>query len=313
MSPKGRWGKKDSKAETKVAQVLPVRRTDLELQDAVCVQIENYYTIEECERYMEVLQNGLDWKKQDITVSKLDGRLIEGIEPRLTLFMADRGVRYEYSGRDNEGVEWHPAILEIKEKAERALVECGLPRIAFNSVQLNRYDGPRHSLGMHADNEPDLVRGAPIASVTFGASREFRIMRRDDESKNWVLNLADGCFLLMGGDMQTHYLHGVPPGGEKSVRINLTFRLCHPRDEARTEALAEAKLAKGEAIEKGSSWRGASGYRKGRGKSSEPGEGVNGVKGQDARADGIHGKGRGKVTDSRQGSQPERSDREDAW
>eukprot|EP00427_Karlodinium_veneficum_P046102 CAMPEP_0169303616 /NCGR_PEP_ID=MMETSP1016-20121227/69452_1 /TAXON_ID=342587 /ORGANISM="Karlodinium micrum, Strain CCMP2283" /LENGTH=331 /DNA_ID=CAMNT_0009396453 /DNA_START=15 /DNA_END=1011 /DNA_ORIENTATION=- len=243
MSPKGRWGKKDSKAETKVAQVLPVRRTDLELQDAVCVQIENYYTIEECERYMEVLQNGLDWKKQDITVSKLDGRLIEGIEPRLTLFMADRGIRYEYSGRDNEGVEWHPAILEIKEKAERALVECGLPRVVFNSVQLNRYDGPRHSLGMHADNEPDLVRGAPIASVTFGASREFKIMRRDDESKNWVLNLADGCFLLMGGDMQTYYLHGVPPGGEKSVRINLTFRLCHPRDEAR-KALAEAKLQK---------------------------------------------------------------------
>lgn len=303
MAPKGRWGKKESKPESKAAPVLPVRRTDHELADAVCVQIENYYTIEECDRYKEALLNSLDWKKQEITVSKLDGRLIEGIEPRLTLFMSDPGIRYEYSGRDNEGAEWHPAVLEIKEKAERAVVDCGLPRANFNSVQLNRYDGPRHSLGMHADNEPDLVRGAPIASVTFGASREFRIMRRDDESKNWMLNLADGCFLLMAGDMQTHYLHGVPPGGEHSVRINLTFRVCHPRDEARTEAIAASIAAKGEAAEKGSTWRGSSGYGKGKGKASESN--------QDNR--GERSTGKGKAFNSTQDPQRGKSDEQDAW
>merc|ERR1711988_1900237 len=65
--------------------------------------------------------------------------------------------------------------------------------------------------------------------VSFGATREFRIMRRDDESQKWSLNLADGCFLVMAGEMQRHYLHGVPAGGENSLRFNITFRCCHPR------------------------------------------------------------------------------------
>ena len=33
---------------------------------------------------------------------------------------------------------------------------------------LNRYDGANHSMGMHADNEPDLQKGAPIGSCSFG-------------------------------------------------------------------------------------------------------------------------------------------------
>jgi alkylated DNA repair dioxygenase AlkB len=304
MAPKSRWGKKESKVENKAPPVLPVRRTDLPLEDAVCVQIENCYTIEECQRYMEVLQHELDWKKQGITVPTLDGKLIERKEPRLTLFMSDPGIRYEYSGRDNAGVEWHQAVLEIKEKAERAVVECGLPRTIFNSVQLNRYDGPRHSLGMHADNEPDLVSGAPIASVSFGASRDFRLMRRDDESKNWVLTLADCCFLLMGGDMQTHYLHGVPPGGDHGVRINLTFRVCHPREAGRTEAIAGAIAANVEASGKGNFSRGASSYGKGRGKVSEVS--------QHTRDGSRSGKGKVKASDFRRDAQDESSDKQDA-
>merc|ERR1712023_141485 len=82
----------------------------------------------------------------------------------------------------------------------------------------------------------DLVRDAPIASVSFGCAREFRILRKghtDDSALD--VDLRDGSFLLMGGEMQKHYLHGIPMGGEKGqkgVRINLTFRICHPRRNA---------------------------------------------------------------------------------
>eukprot|EP00971_Amphidinium_carterae_P022904 451881-Amphidinium_carterae.1 len=40
--------------------------------------------------------------------------------------MSDPGLSYAYSGRDNVGVEWHAAVLEIKAKAEKAVAECGL-------------------------------------------------------------------------------------------------------------------------------------------------------------------------------------------
>lgn len=182
-----------------------------------------------------MLQTELDWRKQQIAVGKRD-RDPEAIvaEPRLTLFMSDPGICYEYSGRENVGEGWHPVVLEIKQKAERSLQELGQPPVVFNSAQLNRYNGPRHTLGMHADDEPDLLKGAPIVSVSFGCTREFRIQRRDSGEAH-TLELPDGSLLLMGGAMQSHYLHGVPPGGQTGLRFNLTFRVCVPR-AARTSA-----------------------------------------------------------------------------
>eukprot|EP00928_Gymnodinium_smaydae_P040296 TRINITY_DN27345_c0_g2_i1.p2 TRINITY_DN27345_c0_g2~~TRINITY_DN27345_c0_g2_i1.p2 ORF type:complete len:342 (+),score=75.12 TRINITY_DN27345_c0_g2_i1:54-1028(+) len=233
MAPKGRFAlKKDRKAEPEAPReaVLPTRQRRLDLPDAVCVHVENFFTIAECERYMQVLQNEIDWKKQQVAVGRRDGDP-EAIvaEPRLTLFMSDPGICYEYSGRENVGEGWHAAILEIKEKAERGLVECGQQPVVFNSVQLNRYNGPRHALGMHADDEPDLQRGAPILSVSFGCTREFKIERRDQPSLTQSVDLADGSLLVMGGTMQQHYVHGVPPGGQTGLRFNLTFRVCIPR------------------------------------------------------------------------------------
>lgn len=241
---KSRWGKKKDSSQPQASPVLPKRRIPYEIPDAICMNVENYYIVAECERYLEVLKNELDWKKQRVEVGNIHGDRANVAEPRLTLFMSDPGIFYEYSGRENEGVEWHPAILEIKEKAERAIVEeCGLPPVVFNAVQLNRYEGPRHALGFHADNEPDLAKGEPIASVSFGATRDFVILDREDpENRRWVVPLRDGAFFVMGGNMQSRYLHGVPAGGEGGLRINLTFRVVIPRERGRGPA-AQSRAA----------------------------------------------------------------------
>eukprot|EP00929_Paragymnodinium_shiwhaense_P114997 TRINITY_DN83573_c0_g1_i1.p1 TRINITY_DN83573_c0_g1~~TRINITY_DN83573_c0_g1_i1.p1 ORF type:complete len:314 (-),score=52.04 TRINITY_DN83573_c0_g1_i1:91-1032(-) len=247
MAPKGRWGRKDKDgnrvepAEAKPAALpsLPVRKHDFELRDAVCVLIENFFDIGECQKYLNVLMNEVDWKRQDVTLEHIAGANKTVAEPRRTIFMSDPGICYWYSGRDNVGAEWHPTVFEIKTRAERALVEeCGMPPVVFNSVHLNRYDHPRHSLGMHADNEPDLVRDAPIVSISFGCARDFCILRRGNHADSALnVSLRDGSFLLMGGEMQQHYLHGIPVGGEKGqkgTRVNLTFRVCHRRRDGAT-------------------------------------------------------------------------------
>jgi len=234
MPPKGRFALKKNREKQEDAQpkerVLPRRQHIVDLPDALCILVENYFTIAECERFTAILQNEIDWRRQQVAVRPRDGDP-EAIvaEPRLTLFMSDPGICYEYSGRENIGEGWNPVILEIKEKAEQGLLECGQPAATFNSVQLNRYNGPRHTLGMHADDEPDLLKGAPIVSVSFGCTREFRIQRKDGKGQPMTLELADGSLLLMGGAMQSHYLHGVPPGGQTGLRFNLTFRMCVPR------------------------------------------------------------------------------------
>lgn len=258
MAPKGRWSRKDKKDDPpapKGPPVLPVRRTDLDMPDAICVHIENLFTIAECERYAQVLQTEIDWKKQEVTLNRIPGDDKTVLEPRLTAFMSDPGICYEYSKRENIGDGWHPAVLEIKDKATRAFEELRIPGppVKFNSAQMNRYDGPRSTLGMHCDNEPDLLPGAPIISVSFGATRDFRMQRKDDESRVWNVTLRDGSFLLMAGDMQDKYLHGVPAGGEKMPRFNLTFRVCIPREPRRPNGAAlraDVQLADAEEAEK---------------------------------------------------------------
>lgn len=146
----------------------------------------------------------------------------------MTLFVSDPGICYAYSGRDNQGVGWHPALLEVKTKVEKALSVCGEPPVTFNCVQLNRYNHPRHTLGLHKDNEPDLAKDQPIASVSFGAPREFFIRHGTNEKEEHKVELCDGSFFLMAGAMQRKYLHGVPVG-DRGLRFNLTFRVCIPR------------------------------------------------------------------------------------
>lgn len=239
MAPKGTRFARLNKDGTRVQApepatpaVLPVRRKDVRLSEEDCVTMvmENFFSISECQRYLAVLGSEIDWKRQEVTLAQIPadrgGNTV--VEPRMTLFMSDDGICYAYSGRDNMGVGWHPALLEIKERAERGLVECGLPPATFNSVQMNRYNGPRHSLGLHKDNEPDLARGMPIASVSFGAPRNFVIRHGTNAEEQHQVELSDGSFLVMAGAMQDKYLHGVPVGSS-GLRFNLTFRVCVPR------------------------------------------------------------------------------------
>lgn len=242
MERKTRWGKE--KARVTAQPVLPTRRTDYSIPHAICIVIENYFTIAECQRYLGLLGTELEWKNQSICVVGRGNDTAVVDEPRLTLFMAEAGICYEYSGRDNVGKGWHPAVLEIKRKAEQALIECGLDATTFNCVQFNRYEGNRHTLGFHADNEPDLVVGAPIASISFGATRNFVIKDKENDDNRWVVPLADGSFMCMGGSMQQRYLHAVPAGGTGGVRLNLTFRVCIPR-KPRDSLLSEGSLAQG--------------------------------------------------------------------
>merc|ERR1719512_603714 len=69
--------------------------------------------------------------------------------------------------------------------------------------------------------------------------REFVVLDREDpENRRGTLPLRDGSFLLMGGNMQSRYLHGVPAGKGDGVglRINLTFRCCIPRERGQGPA-----------------------------------------------------------------------------
>lgn len=138
------------------------------------------------------------------------------LQPRLTAWYGD--APYTYSGLRLVPLPWTALLLEL-----RAAVEAASGQ-RFNSVLLNRYRNERDSMGMHSDDEAELGMDPVIASLSYGATRTF-ILRHKRNKQTIRLPLEDGSLLLMSGQLQRNWLHGINkssrPLGE---RLNLTFR-----------------------------------------------------------------------------------------
>ena len=167
------------------------------------------------------LTREVEWLQRDVVIF---GKKVP--QPRLIQYMADDvRLAYRYSGCDLVPVKFHPIVLQAKEQAETV---AGVPRGYFNSCLLNRYRDGKDSNGWHADDEPLYGRDPIIASVSYGAARDFDIKRKaDGPPEKARLRLCDGDVLIMGGAMQRNYLHCIPKRANSKVdgeRINLTFR-----------------------------------------------------------------------------------------
>jgi alkylated DNA repair dioxygenase AlkB len=137
-------------------------------------------------------------------------------QPRLTAWHGEKA--YSYSGLTLEPLPFTPLQLEIL-----AAVQAATGR-RFNSVLLNYYRDGRDSMGMHSDNEPELGPEPAIASVSFGATRTF-ILQNKLNRRRLQLALNDGSLLLMAGNLQTNWSHGINKSAKPlGPRVNLTFR-----------------------------------------------------------------------------------------
>ncbi|MFZ2007839.1 MAG: alpha-ketoglutarate-dependent dioxygenase AlkB [Stellaceae bacterium] len=141
-------------------------------------------------------------------------------QPRLTAWYGDAGASYAYSGIQLHPLPWTPILLDIKSRIEAAA------GATFNSVLLNYYRDHQDSIGFHSDDEPELGEQPVIASLSLGAERTFilkhKVLKRIEPVRR---RLASGSLLLMKGDTQRCWRHGVPKEGRPcGPRINLTFR-----------------------------------------------------------------------------------------
>ncbi len=158
--------------------------------------------------------NNIAWKQDFI---KLYGRDIP--LPRLTSWYGDEGKSYQYSGIKANPNPWADGLLHIKSRIE----ECADHK--FNCVLLNWYRDGQDSLSWHADDEKELGENPVIASANFGATRDFLIRSKEDNSQKLSIPLKHGTLLLMKGTMQHHWQHSVPKRAKVNEnRFNLTFR-----------------------------------------------------------------------------------------
>lgn len=150
--------------------------------------------------------------------------------PRKQATYGDAGLTYTFSGLTLSPKPWIPVLERVRDRVSLVTGQT------FNFVLVNRYrDGCDH-IGEHRDDERELAPGSPIASVSFGACRDFVFRHKDSRGRSPCrrleavrLALAHGSLLMMNPPTNSHWYHSLPVRRKiLAPRVNLTFRKILP-------------------------------------------------------------------------------------
>ena len=177
----------------------------------------NYYgkvlASKEADQYFNSLMQNILWENDEVIIF---GKHI--VTKRKVAWYGDSDCSYTYSNTTKQALAWTKELSYLKQIVEE------LAETKFNSCLLNLYHNGNEGMGWHSDDEKSLGKNNTIASLSFGAERNFSFKHK--HSKQIVsLVLEHGSLLIMKDATQTNWLHSLPKS--KSVtqpRINLTFR-----------------------------------------------------------------------------------------
>lgn len=185
-----------------------------QIQNGEYLHISNFFDKSTSDNYLQTLLYTIDWKQEKMNMY---GK--ELLFPRLTAWYGDNDKPYSFSGITLKPTQWTKELLEIKSKVETKT------DVSFNSVLLNRYRNGNDSISWHTDAEKELGKNPIIASVNFGATREFQL-RHIHTKEKLSIQLSHGNLLIMLGELQHFWQHQIPKTKKPvSERINLTFRV----------------------------------------------------------------------------------------
>ncbi|XP_055930936.1 DNA oxidative demethylase ALKBH2-like [Argiope bruennichi] len=140
--------------------------------------------------------------------------------PRKHVAFSDDGLSYEFSGNRIPSKPWQtsPIVFELKKCVESIVGH------RYNFVLVNRYENGLDHIGEHRDDEKELDPAASIASLSFGAARDFVLKHAYGGGKKKI-ELRPGSLLLMEFPTNKFWYHSLPVRKKVSgKRINLTFR-----------------------------------------------------------------------------------------
>jgi alkylated DNA repair dioxygenase AlkB len=165
------------------------------------------------DKIFEELFNSITWRQDEISLYGKTYNI-----PRKHQWFADSpDIIYIYSGIKLSPVCWTPSLLEIKNKAEE------ISKTTFNSALVNLYETGTNVVGWHSDDESEI--GSKIASVSFGAERDFLLRNKFDHKNKRKIILENRSLLLIEGETQKNWDHSLPKRTKILIpRINITFR-----------------------------------------------------------------------------------------
>jgi alkylated DNA repair dioxygenase AlkB len=186
----------------------------LNLPDSEIIYYPNFINDSDANLIFSDLLQNTNWQQDEIIVY---GK--KHLQPRLTALYGDVGKTYSYSNIKMITHNWTPTLLKLKYYVE-SICESN-----FNMVLLNHYRNGNDGNGWHSDNEKELGINPIIASLSFGASRVFKMKHISNISLKKNITLEHGSLLIMKGSTQQFWKHQIPKTSlTVGSRINLTFR-----------------------------------------------------------------------------------------
>jgi len=197
--------------DTDAGEQLPLIDADIRLWRHINLNMDD-------QQLFQLLEKETPWAEEDVVIF---GKAYK--QPRLIAWYGEHA--YSYSGSQLQPKPWTETLLMIKKMVEERTGKT------FNSVLVNYYRNNRDSMGFHSDDEEELGPQPVIVSLSLGVIRRFVLKHRfrKDVADVQIL-LESGRLLLMQGDTQANWKHGVPKETKPSgPRINLTFRNIFPK------------------------------------------------------------------------------------
>ena len=168
-------------------------------------------------------------------------------------------VKYKtYEHITPEMCVWPKLVTRVLEATRQIAARMDVPDPeGYTGVHVNYYADENSSVSMHADDEEQLVVGALIFSYTYienddnSLARDFKIAVKSEHRNGDVvkglakrqatvaeIRLESGDLLVMLGEMQTYFNHGVDKvrGARVAPRLNLTVRKFVPKEPASASA-----------------------------------------------------------------------------
>lgn len=190
-----------------------MKRKNLLPSNGAIFYTTEFFSKTDSDQILDQLLRQTQWRQESVRVF---GKTVK--QPRLIAWQGDKGLQYTYSNLHMSATQWTPLLQCLREKVEKHV------GATFNGVLLNYYRNGADSMGWHSDNENELGINPIIASLSFGAARDFFLKNKSNNEKVKI-ELQTGSLLVMQGETQTYWQHSLPKRLKvKEPRINLTFR-----------------------------------------------------------------------------------------
>jgi alkylated DNA repair dioxygenase AlkB len=140
---------------------------------------------------------------------------------RLPRWQRAYGEDYRFSGSVSEAAPMDPLLAPYLAWARQAIDG------RLTGLLVNWYDAERaHHIGKHRDSPIGLVPGAPIVTISLGASRLFRLRPYGREGERVDVPVDHGTVLVLPWAVNQRFTHEVPyrPSKDSGRRISVTIR-----------------------------------------------------------------------------------------